>query len=160
MNGVTNAVVLKRISWNEFGKIVSDLSKKIESEDCFDVIVGVGGSGSIPASILVKLLRVEYFFTIKIQFYDEDKPPKKIYDRPRISSQNLPNLERKRVLIVDDFTRSGSTMNAALKAIRSKDAEEVKSAVIAVRKDARIKPDYFGMVFDDCVIFPWDLEQH
>jgi hypoxanthine phosphoribosyltransferase len=150
--------ILIEMSWNEFGTIVYNLSTKIRKEYHSDVIIGIGRSGSIPASILAKLLKVDRLLIINVQLYNEDKPPRQIYDKPRVTIQGIPDLNGERILLVDDFARSGSTINAALKAVRDKSAEEVKSAVMAVRKDAKIKPDYTGIIFDDCVIFPWDLK--
>jgi len=148
---------LKRLSWNSFGNLTTDLAEKVRSEFKVNVVVGVGKSGAIPAVIIAKRLRVEEFYLVTVKLYDEGKPPKRLVEKPEVAYHNFGDLRGKRVLVVDDFVRTGSTLKSVLSILREKGADEVRVAVIALREDAKMKPDYYAMKFKGCVIFPWDI---
>lgn len=152
-------VSLERLSWERFGSLAIDLAEKIGREYAANVVVGVGKSGVIPAAIIAKVLGVAEFYSVTVKFYDEGKPPERLLEEPEIVYHNVGDLRGKRVLVVDDFFRTGSTLDSVLKVMREKGADEVRVAVIALREDAKTRPDYYAMKFKDCVMFPWDLQQ-
>lgn len=78
-----------------------------------------------------------------MRFYDEGKPPKKVLDRPRVMHHTVGDLSGKRVLVVDDFSRSGLTLIEVEKLLLSKGAEEVRFAVAVLRGDVKKEPDYY-----------------
>jgi len=147
---------LLKIDWTRFEELVTELAEKVRSEYEVDVIVGVGRGGLIPAAIVAKKLGVAEFCSISVEFYDDGKPPKRILESPRIMHYDVGDLSGKRVLVVDDFCRSGLTLAVVEKLLVDKGAEEVKSTVIVLREDARAVPDYYGLKFNGCVVFPWD----
>lgn len=148
---------LEKLSWNELGKLTRDLARKIGTEFEVDAIVGVGNSGTIPAAIIAKILKVNEFYVVTVKLYDENKPPKKLSNKPKIACHNITDLKNKNVLVVDDFTRSGSTLDSVINLVNDLGAKKVKSAVIAIGKEAEMQPDYFARKYESCVIFPWDL---
>jgi len=148
---------LERLGWDRFGSLVTSLAKKIGSEFKADVVVGVGKSGAIPAAIIAKMMGVAEFHSATVKFYDEGKPPERLAEKPEVVHHSVGNLKGKKVLVVDDFSRTGSTLNSVLEVVKEKGADDVKTAVVALRKDARIEPDYYGVRFKDCVMFPWDV---
>jgi len=147
---------LLKIDWTRFEELVTELAEKVRSEYEVDVIVGVGRGGLIPAAIVAKKLGVAEFCSISVEFYDDGKPPERILESPRIMHYDVGDLSGKRVLVVDDFCRSGLTLAVVEKLLVDKGAEEVKSTVIVLREDARAVPDYYGLKFNGCVVFPWD----
>lgn len=148
---------LLRIDWARFIELVTEVAEKVRLEYGVDVVVGVGKSGLIPAAIVARKLGVAEFYSVSVRFYDDGKPPKKILGRPRITYQSVGDLSGKRVLVVDDFSRSGLTLFKVKKLLVGKGAEEVKTAVVVLRGDTKTEPDYYGVRFKGCVIFPWDL---
>jgi len=151
----TGILSLMKIDWNKFDELVTGVVEKVRSEYDVDVVVGVSRSGLIPAAIVVRELGVEEFYSVTVRFYDEGRPPKQVLDRPRITRQNVGDLSGKRVLVVDDFSRSGLTLDVVKKLLLDKGAEEVRTAVVVLREDTRAVPDYYGLKFNGCVIFPW-----
>ena len=148
---------LEKISWNELGKLTRDLTRKIGTEFEVDAIVGIGNSGVIPAAIIAKILKVDEFYVVTVKLYDENKPPKKLSNKPRIVYHNIDDLKNRNVLVVDDFIRSGLTLDSVINLVNDLGAKEVKSAVIAIGKEAEMQPDYFARRYESCVIFPWDV---
>lgn len=149
---------IERLDWNRFGDLVFDLYGKIKQAYKVDVIVGVGKSGLIPAAILAKKLGVDEYYAITVKFYDEGKPPQRLFEEPKISHIEIGSLDGKNVLVVDDFAHTGSTLREVVKTLKGRGAMGVRCAVVALREDAKLIPDYYAMKFTGCAIFPWDIE--
>lgn len=147
---------ITRLNWDEFGNIVMSMAKNVIGKFKPDVIIGVGRSGLIPASILVKILGISEFYTIIMRLYSEGKPPHRLGKDPSILFDNVGSLTGKKVLIVDDFARTGDTIKTVKKRISESKSDEVKSAVVGLRRDSSYKPDFIGTIFEGCLIFPWD----
>jgi hypoxanthine phosphoribosyltransferase len=148
---------LLKIDWARFEELVTEVAEKVRLEYDVDVVVGVGKSGLIPAAIVARKLGVAEFCSVAVRFYDNGKPPKRVLERPRVMHQSFGDLSGKRVLVVDDFSRSGLTLIKVETLLLGKGAEEVRTAVVVLRGDAIKEPDYYGMRFEGCVIFPWDM---
>lgn len=146
------------LDWNKFGTLTLNLSRKVRDSFNVDAIIGIGKSGLIPAAILAKKLDIGECYSVAVTLYDEGKPPKRVFDRPKVSYSNVRELVAKNVLIVDDFVHTGSTLRKVIEVVRGKGAREIRSAVIALREDAEFEPDYYAVMFEGCVAFPWDVE--
>lgn len=147
---------ITRLNWDEFGNIVMVMAKDVIEKYDPEVIIGIGRSGLIPASILVKILGAIEFYTIIMSLYSEGKPPHRLGKEPNVLFENVGSLSGKKVLIVDDFARTGDTINSVIKRIIESNAKEVKSAVVGLRQDSSYKPDFIGTIFEGCLVFPWD----
>ena len=155
-NGLETEVKITRLNWDEFGNIVMAMAKEVSEKFKPNVIIGIGRSGLIPASILVKILGTSEFYTIITSLYSEGKPPHRLGKEPNVLFENVGSLSGKKVLIVDDFARTGDTINSVIKRIIESNAKEVKSAVVGLRQDSSYKPDFIGTIFEGCLVFPWD----
>jgi hypoxanthine phosphoribosyltransferase len=151
---------IAKLSWEKFGEIILQMAKEIQLAFDLTVIVGIGKSGIIPASILAKRLNIDEFYSIIVRFYNEEKPPRKLYQKPQIMFSSIDSLEGKNVLVVDDFVHTGATLKMVLEKVANVGAKEVRSAVVGLRLDASYRPDYFGMTFKGCLWFPWDVPVH
>jgi hypoxanthine phosphoribosyltransferase len=150
---------LESIDWDKFYELVSKLAENVRENYKVDAIVGIARSGAIPAAILAKIFNINKFYTVRVSFYDEEKPPVRIFREPKILNSNLGNLSGMNVLIVDDFIHTGSTLEVVKKESRLRGAKEVRAAIVAVREDVKTKPEYYAMIFSGCVLFPWDLKE-
>jgi hypoxanthine phosphoribosyltransferase len=61
----------------------------------------------------------------------------------------------KSVAVVDDIADTGQTLEIAAKRILQKSADRVVTAVLVTHSWAHPKPDFFGLLSDALVIFPW-----
>lgn len=116
--------------------------KKIKFDD-FDLVVGIGMSGLIPASIISYLLNKEMKI-INIKYRDNKN--KIIYKNPRIMNKNDFKIKNKKILIVDDVSRTGKTLQAAKKSLNG---NEIKTFVI------NGKADYSLFNTKECLKMPW-----
>jgi len=145
---------LRRISWEEMFNALKEIVSRIPKD--YYVVVGIGSSGLIPASIVCKLLKCREFYTLSIKLYDEGKPPRRISEKPLVLAQFIPDLSGRKVILVDDLASSGETMRTAKQIIKRAGASEVISIVLVKKRKCKEKIDYFYLETDDCPIFPWD----
>jgi len=109
----------------------SEIYEKLESEALaidVDLVVGIAKGGLVPAAILAGLLKKD----VKVLW-----PNKPFED----------NLEGIRVLLVDDFSRTGSTIEKAKKTLKEKGASDIQTLVVAGKN--AIFPS------EECVMLPW-----
>jgi hypoxanthine phosphoribosyltransferase len=122
--------------------------KKIKIQFNFDIIVGIARGGIIPSSILSFIYEKELFL-LWLNLYGEGMPPERAHEKPKLIRPFDYDVSGKRVLLVDDLSRSGETIKFAKEILLKKGASEVKSLVLVG------KGDYSLEEFKGCVKFPW-----
>ena len=122
---------------------VMDRFRSITFEDEFDIIVAIANGGIVPAGIINQRLQKEVHL-LKINLRDEYQHPK--YDRPKFLAPIDFDFRNKRILLVDDRIKTGSTIMLAKELMQ--DARMIKT--FAVNGNA----DY--ALFDETWFkFPW-----
>jgi uncharacterized protein len=125
----------------------SEVTKKIRSvkfRERFDMVVGIGRGGVVPAYILARCLGAELDF-IRIKFRDDDN--RVCFKKPRLMKKISFDFEGKRVLLVDDRSKTGKTLEFA----RSLFAKAGSVKTFAVNG----KADY-SAYDEDCFLLPWN----
>jgi uncharacterized protein len=111
-----------------------------------DVVVGIAEGGLVPASLIAYKLGCELKI-IKINFRDEINNPR--YDSPKILNNLKEDIINKKILLVDDVSVTGKTLEAA-KSLLS--GNTLTSFVLKGKGDlvlfTRIK---------ECVNWPWKI---
>lgn len=115
----------------------------IEIDETFDIIVAIANGGIVPAGIINQRLNCD-FQTIKINLRDVNQKPK--FDEPKLLCPIDFEYKDKKILLVDDRIKTGSTIKLAKELL--KEAKMIKT--FAVNGSA----DY--ALFDEmCFRFPW-----
>jgi len=114
----------------------------------FDIIVGIARGGIIPSSILSFIYEKELFL-LWLNLYGEGMPPERVHEKPKLMRPFEHDVSGKKILIVDDLSRSGETIEFAKNILKNKGASEIRSLVLVG------KGDYFLEEFKGCVKFPW-----
>ncbi len=112
----------------------------------FDLVIGIGTGGVVPASLVAFHTGCELVI-ITLNYRDENNKPR--HDQPVII-QGLPeefDLSNKNVLLVDDVSVSGKTMNQALEALK---APSIQTLAMKGKADFVLFPE-----IKDCVKWPW-----
>ncbi|WP_289291898.1 MULTISPECIES: phosphoribosyltransferase [Bacteroides] len=122
---------------------VMERFRSITFEDEFDMIVAIANGGIVPAGIINQRLQKEIHL-LKINLRDEYQHPK--YDQPKLLAPIDFDFRDKRILLVDDRIKTGSTIKLAKELMQ--EARMIKT--FAVNGNA----DY--ALFDEaCFKFPW-----
>lgn len=110
----------------------------------FDLVIGIGTGGMIPASLVACQIGCEAEF-IKINYRDENNTPR--YEEPKLLSEISAAYQGKKILIVDDVSVTGKTMEYAKSFFNG---NEIKTLVFKGKADYVLFPE-----INTCVNWPW-----
>jgi len=110
-----------------------------------DLVIGIGSGGIVAASLVAFHLGCELQI-ITLNYRDESNTPR--YENPVILNiPPIPSLKDKRILLVDDVSVSGKTLQEALLHFQGL---SVKTLVLKGKADYVLFPE-----IKDCVHWPW-----
>ena len=109
-----------------------------------DVVIGIGSGGIPPATFVAFHLNAE-LIVMTLNYRDEKNNPR--FDEPKVLYQPEWQLEGKRILLVDDVSVSGKTMETARAQLAGFD---VKTLAMKGKADFVLFPE-----IKDCVKWPW-----
>ena len=118
---------------------------QIKIDEPFDMIVAIANGGIIPAALLNQRLNLEIHL-LKLSL--RDKYQQQMFDQPQLLEPISFDFEGKRILLVEDRIKTGTTINYARKLLSK--AKEVKT--FSVNGYA----DYY-LYNESCFKFPWIL---
>ena len=120
-------------------EFIEDTKKivKLVKEYNPEVILPIARGGLCFGHLLSEELDIRDVFCINSIGYDKDKK------LDNIKVFNIPTLENKRVLVVDDIADSGETLKEVLKVLKEKNPTcEFKTATLFYKKSSIIQPDF------------------
>ena len=126
-------------------KQISERLKQIDLPEV-DIVIGIGSGGIPPATFVAFYLNAE-LQVITLNYRDEKNVPR--YESPKVLNKPHWNLAGKRILLVDDVSVSGKTMNVALEQLKGLD---VKTLAMKGKADFVLFPE-----IKDCVKWPWKV---
>ncbi len=141
------------VSWNDFHAICKGLALAIADYDP-EVILGVARGGLYPGTLLAHMLQRE-FFPIRLTRRVNDL---KLLEHPVWVIKPPVSIHRLRVLIADEFSGTGETLQMAREEVLKLGASQARSAVLYSQPAGQDIPDYIGVITDDLILNPWDLE--
>ena len=110
-----------------------------------DLVIGIGTGGIVPASLVAFHLGCELQI-ITLNYRDENNTPR--YENPVIINMpEIPSLQGKKILLVDDVSVSGKTLNEALHHF---EGLQIKTLTMKGKADFILFPE-----IKDCVKWPW-----
>lgn len=116
---------------------------EIEIDEPFDMIVAIANGGLVPAGILNQRLQLEVK-VLHINFKDENQRQR--YDSPKLLQPVDFDFKDKKILLVDDRIKSGSTIVIAKEILR--EAKVVKTFAVNGNAD-------YALFNESCFRFPW-----
>ena len=123
---------------------ISERLRKVDFPET-DLVIGIGTGGIVPAAITAFHLKAE-LRVMTLNYRDEANNPR--YENPVVL--RLPpdlNLEGRKILVVDDVSVSGKTLQAALELLKG---YEVRTLTMKGKADYVLFPEV-----KDCVRWPW-----
>jgi len=122
---------------------IAERIRKAEFPDV-DLIVGIASGGVVPASLVAFHLN-KPLEVVVINYRDEENQPR--YDAPQLLAKNSEPITGKHILLVDDVSVSGKTMETARALF---DDCEVTTFVLKGQADISVFPEVAS-----CVDWPW-----
>lgn len=117
--------------------------RTIEIDEEFDIIVAIANGGLVPAGILNQRLKTDVQI-LKINFKDDNQKPR--YDEPQLIRPIDFEFKGKKLLLVDDRIKSGSTIKLAKELL--KEAALIKTFAVNGNAD-------YALFNESCFRFPW-----
>ena len=142
--------------WNDIYEILLELAQRIKHKQILpEIIVGVSRGGWLPARVLSDLLDVSQLTSIRVEFYSEINQPNQ---KPLITQPVPLPLHNKRVLLVDDITDSGKSLQLA-KTELEKTADKTFTLTLYHKPWSCLTPDFYYRETSKWVIFPWEYHE-
>lgn len=124
-------------------KAIAERLKQMQLPE-IDVVIGIGSGGIPPATFVAFHLKAE-LVVMTLNYRDENNNPR--FDEPKVLYQPEWQLAGKRILLVDDVSVSGKTMETARVQLAGFD---VKTLAMKGKADFVLFPE-----IKDCVKWPW-----
>ena len=122
---------------------VMERFRTITFQDEFDIVVAIANGGIVPAAIINQRLQKELHL-LRINLRDEYQHPK--YDHPQLLAPIDFEFKDKRILLVDDRIKTGSTILLAKELM--KEARYIKTFAVNGNAD-------YALYNESCFKFPW-----
>jgi hypoxanthine phosphoribosyltransferase len=75
----------------------------------------------------------------------------------RIRRLSRGDVERRKVLVVDDVSDQGDSLIKLVDLLKGNNAAEVRTATIHFKPWSKLRPDFFVRETDSWIIYPWEL---
>ncbi|HEX3054224.1 MAG TPA: phosphoribosyltransferase family protein [Aggregatilineaceae bacterium] len=141
------------ISWNDFHGLCKALVQATARYNP-QIILAVGRGGYYPGTLIAHLLQAE-IFPIRLSRRVRDVVT---YETPQWMVRPPELVKDQRVLVVDEISSSGETLNMVKAEVESLGAKEVRCAVLYAHTWGQAAPDYVGLISDALILNPWDRE--
>ena len=149
------------ISFDEYTKTVEKLAIQIHKDYKPTVLVGIMRGAAPIIDILSRILKLPIAYIV-IQSYSgkgmEDKQGELMFAREISSLANEKDFER--VLLIDDLSDTGLTLNKSIEWLKNYDPiknniKEIKTACLWKKKSSSFEPDYCPIKLEDD---PWIVQ--
>jgi len=151
-------IEIEKVTWEEVDEIIDEIAGKVRASGFkVDVIIGVLRGGVIPARLLADRLAVADMATMEIKLY---KGIGLRGDRPYLRQPPMLELTGKNVLVVDDISDTGLTLQLAVETVNLYLPREVRTATLYIKPWTDFVPDYYGRKTRNWVVFPWERDEY
>lgn len=150
-------VEVRYITWGEALKLCYRLAEKISISGYRpDIVVPIMRGGLVPALIVSDVLNVDSFYALRVKHWGIAE---EVYSVPIIEQLPQGKIEGRKVLVVDEVADTGKTLDVAIKELLKLRPAEVRSAVLHLKPNSVITPDYFAERLDRWlwIFYPWSV---
>jgi len=143
------------ISFNEVLRLSKLLARKIKDSGYRpDLIVAIGRGGYVPGRLVSDFLLFNDLTSMKIEHYTRAAD---MLEEARIKFPIPVDITGEKVLIVDDITDTGETLNLAVDYALSLKPADVRTAVLQHKTCSDFTPDFYAqkLIKWRWVIYPW-----
>ncbi len=142
---------------NQIYEMLLNVAQKI-ADDGYkpEVVVGILRGGIVPARILLDLLQTPEFATIQIEYYAGIN--QRMQD-PILKQCLQTEVKGKKVLLADDVSDSGKSLQFATSNVEKMGAKEIKTATLYSKPETITTPNYYEKQTSHWIVFPWDAKE-
>ncbi len=120
-----------------------------------DCLLGISRGGLWVVRTLADFFNIKDVHIIRVIYYKDVKTTQK---KPTlIQDVDKKHLEGKRLLIVDDVSDTGGSIDFTVNLIKEKGIKDFKTATLHYKSLSIFKPDYYIEETDKWIIYPWEI---
>ena len=139
-------------TYEEFVKDIKTLEKEIK-KFAPDTLLAIARGGMTLAHFLAERLNIRDVYVLNAISYENEKK----LGKPKIF--NIPKINTKKALLVDDISDSGETLYNTLKILKNKYPNtEFKTLTLFYKEKTKLIPDFTLKKTDKWIVFFWDNE--
>jgi len=144
--------------WTEMVSIAKKTCDAIKDSDFHpDVIIALSRGGLVPARLFCDFLHIKNCLSIKVDHWGLTATKD---GHAKLTQGLSTDLSDKKVLVVDDITDTGQSMEVARKHLEELKPKEMKTATLFHLTGAKYTPDFFGTEREwSWIIFPWNYRE-
>jgi uncharacterized protein len=140
------------VSWDEYHSLARQLAAKLLSDGTpIDEIVAISRGGLTLGHLLTDLLRVP-ISTFTIQSYSDLQTKGKV----KITKPLTVPLDGKNVLLVDDVSDTGTTLERAIEYLNMFTPKKITTLTMYYKPHSVYKPEYFAKTTSAWIMFPYE----
>ncbi len=144
-------------TWNQIYDMLLAQAQKIQNDGYKpDIIVGIARGGLVPSRILADLLETRDFAIITIEYYVGIGQTSK---EPILKQCLHTQMPDKKVLLIDDVSDGGRSLQLAKKHLQEQGAAEIRIATVYCKPGTITTPDYFEKETSHWIVFPWEAKE-
>lgn len=146
------------VTWPEIDRWSDLIAEKVRSASWNpQVIVGLTRGGWVPSRMLADRLGTKHLAALRAQHWGVTATPS---GSAELTEELATRLDQKRVLVVDDITDTGQSLQLAVRHVADRGAQEVRSATYLHISHSTYMPTYYAEeVARDAwrwFVFPWN----
>ncbi len=145
---------LLHVSWDDVQSLTEEIARQIqESGYVPDVIVAVSRGGFDPARILCDQLGIKRLASLQVEYYRDINETSSTPEIVFPLNTEVPDTS---ILIVDDVSDTGTSLEVARDHVLERGASEVRVATLHVKPWTKFRPDFSASVVESWIIYPWE----
>lgn len=146
-------------SWNnmlDLSRIVSDKIKKSGYKP--NIIIAILRGGMVPAINLSDILGIKDILTLKAEHWGITATKNR---KAELKSSICGDIKGKKILLVDDLTDTGGSMEVCIKYLRKLNPREIRTAVLIHKTQSGFEPDFYAEKAEKWkwIILPWNVNE-
>jgi hypoxanthine phosphoribosyltransferase len=147
------------VSWEDFYTLARTLAHRIkQSRFRADLVIAIGRGGYVPARVVCDFLLQDMLTSFKIEHWGmaaQEKP------EVTVRFPLAVDIRDKTVLVIDDVTDTGKTMETAITYLKGFNPTGIRTAVLQHKVSSSFCPDYFASEEHEWrwIIYPWAVHE-
>ena len=147
------------VSWDRSYRLARDLADNIKSSGYRpDLVIAIGRGGYVPARVVCDFLLHNLLTSMKVEHWGIAAQKK---DKAQVRFPLAVDVRGQKVLIVDDVTDTGDTLQIAVSYVEGFAPQEIKTGVLQHKTTSSFEPDYYAEKITQWkwIIYPWAVHE-
>ncbi|MGC9781492.1 MAG: phosphoribosyltransferase [Candidatus Heimdallarchaeota archaeon] len=134
-----------------------ELAKDIQKSNFQpDILIGIARGGLVVTRLLSDLLEIANTAVIGVGFYKGINETSK---EPRLTQNIDVELKKQKILLIDDVSDTGKSMEFAFNYLKMKEIGELRTAALHYKPNSIFKPNFYIELTSSWIVYPWEYKE-